>query len=284
MSDDIFSAHRVLDPASAAGYSPKALRLKIGVGSDTAVSGMGLADVFGSDDRQLVEETDKPPWLMICSLVGWDANGPNHVGTGALVSPTLVLTAGHCLPRRRFDRIDVVPGRKGGKEPVGRRSVKPEQFCRHPDWQKFGLKDRDAGALKLDEPFSGIETFFEISAPPPGKLAKWQVNIAGYPGESPLGPVEDGDELWSESNVVKAVTDTEIRYRHDTVGGQSGSPVWVHAAEDRPATIVGIHAYGVPGNNPLLATDTNSATRIDADLAGHIRRWAVGNGGAGCGG
>jgi len=241
-------------------------------------SGYGLSTVLGSEDRVHITQTNAVPWRLVCSLVGMRGGRPIMVGTGALIGPRLVLTAGHNLDGR-IEEMVIVPGRAGGREPFGSQRLPRSAFRMHPDWEDIRLRDpsRDAGAIVLDEPFPKLKNeWFAIAAPPDDALSGWMLNIAGYPRETPMNPDAEGSELLFHSNAVGEVKDRTLGYTVDTTVGQSGAPVWVYPDDDLP-TIVGIHAYGAPPRlGGLLATRPrfNEATRIDADLAGHIRSWS----------
>ena len=61
----------------------------------------------------------------------------------------------------------------------------------------------------------------------------------------------------------KAVSNRVITYDIDTVGGQSGSPVWV--LENGQRFGVGVHTNG--------SASGNSATRINNEVFNHLVNW-----------
>jgi len=81
--------------------------------------------------------------------------------------------------------------------------------------------------------------------------------LAGYPGDKPFG------ELWGMSRKIASVTPQQLRYQIDTMGGQSGSPVYIKRNNQR--YVVGIHNYG--------GTTQNSATRITASIYQRLVAW-----------
>lgn len=270
-------AKTVLAPPPRALAPGRDVPLRTGRAPEGRRSGMGLATIIGNEDRARITETDAIPWRLVCSLTGLQGGRAVMVGTGALISPRLVLTAGHNLDDS-IDEIEIAPGRSDGNRPYGSVRLGRDAFHQHPAWSNPDLRDpdRDAGALVLDAPFRGLEDeWFAIAAPDDDALGGWMLNIAGYPDESPTNRAADGAELWFHSNAVEAVAPHTIQYAIDTTFGQSGAPVWAQAEPDAPPTVVGIHAYGAPPRIPGLPLMAfNAATRIDDDLASHIRQWA----------
>lgn len=82
-----------------------------------------LEVVIGDDDRREVTVTKQYPWRCICSLLITAADGSNWIGTGWLVGPRVLLTAGHCVYIHTrggwAEQIEVIPGRRGTERPFG---------------------------------------------------------------------------------------------------------------------------------------------------------------------
>ena len=268
----------VVPPPPSLGASVSSVPLRSGRAPEGTRSGYGLATRIGDEDRTRVWETDEIPWRMICSLTGLSGGQEILVGTGALIAPRVILTAGHNFDPR-VKEIDIAPARSGEERPYGAKRVGRAGFRMHPAWENTALRDpsRDAGVIILDEPFQGLEKeWFAIAAPPDDALAGWMLNIAGYPKASPDNDDARGAELWFHANAIEKAKAQTIAYSIDTTVGQSGAPVWVDPGGGSVPTIVGIHAYGAPPKLPpgLPQDDRfNSATRIDDDLATHIRGW-----------
>ena len=79
--------------------------------------------IIGTDDRVKVTANEVYPWHCICSLLITAQNGGVYIGTGWLVSPRVVLTAGHCVHLHDdggwASQIEVIPGRNGAARPDG---------------------------------------------------------------------------------------------------------------------------------------------------------------------
>jgi len=68
-------------------------------------------------------------------------------------------------------------------------------------------------------------------------------------------------------------TATQLFYDVDTVGGQSGAPVWVSDGQG-VVTAVGIHAYGASGMlDPVLGIEVNAGRRFTSELLVTIAGW-----------
>ncbi len=81
-------------------------------------------DVCGHDDRAEILNTNTAPWRWICQLLMKFPNG-NFIGTGWLIGPRTVMTAGHCLYDSRrgggwAQSIEIIPGMlRGQAKPYG---------------------------------------------------------------------------------------------------------------------------------------------------------------------
>jgi glutamyl endopeptidase len=82
-----------------------------------------------------------------------------------------------------------------------------------------------------------------------------------------------GTEQWFHANRVLSVAERRIFYDVQTMGGQSGSPVWLHENEGAPPIVVGLHAYGTGGTPFDLGIIANSAPRIIPEVFEQIEAW-----------
>ncbi len=213
--------------------------------------------VFADDDRQQVTDTLELPWRWVCSLVMTDPNGEQWIGTGWLVGPRTVITAGHCVYFHGRSagwarKIDVYPGRSGADTPHVYASNDLHSVT---GWTQREEPENDYGAILLPEATT-LGYFGQESMDDDG-LKALEVNVYGYPGDKTAGT------LWGTDRKLSQVTPKRLIYDLSTYGGQSGAPVFYKDGESR--TVVGIHNYGdVSGN---------SATRITDEVFDHIEAW-----------
>ncbi len=240
-----------------------------------------LETVIGEDERARILETAAAPWRMICNL---RFQGPLSagVGTGWLVGPTTVLTAGHCVHDPRIGgwatQITVTPGLNRDRRPHGQ--VIARRFSSTQSWIADQNEDHDLGVIHLDADATPVDRdsaalgdalgFFGLAVRSDADLAGSFIHVAGYPGELARG---FGKEMWGHRSRVTAVTERRVFYDVDTTAGQSGGPAFT--IEDDPArpTAVAIHAYGTGGTPAHLGIIANSAPRITTEVFDMIERW-----------
>jgi glutamyl endopeptidase len=237
----------------------------------------GLESVLGQDDRVRILDTELPPWRMICALEMRGPSGAGAIGTGWLVGPRTLLTAGHCVHSGRFfggwaSEIAVSPGRNGGTFPFD--TVRSTRFASVDAWIGREDPDFDIGCVHLDQPIGERLGWFAIGALPPKELEGCLVNVSGYPVDR-----GDGTEQYHHRNRVLRVSERRLFYDVDTYGGQSGAPVWIHESIKAPPLVVGIHAYGTSGTPPAFHIEANSAPRIIPEVLDRIRAWVKEDGG-----
>ena len=236
----------------------------------------GLESIIGpTDDRVRIVDTDLYPWRMICALRMRGESGASAIGTGWLVGPKTVITAGHCVYSTFFFNgwaavIDVSPGRNGTEFPFD--TVTASRFSSVDLWINGEDPDFDIGCIHLDQPLGDQLGWFAVGAMSPSELEDYFVNISGYPADR-----GNGTEQYHHKNRILNVTERRIFYDVDTFGGQSGAPVWIHEHEKAPPLVIGIHAYGVGGSTAGL--EANSAPRIIPEVWEQIRAWVEADGG-----
>ena len=215
--------------------------------------------VVGVDDRTPIDDTESYPYSCICSLVITAANGKRFIGTGWLVGPRTVITAGHCVYMHNqggwAEQIEVFPGRNGGHKPF-RSTAKDLQSVE--GWVQRERPEHDYGAIILADPLGDEVGFFGYATRGDAELQNMTINIVGYPGD------KDPGTMWGHARRLKRVEQQTVVYDIDTFGGQSGAGLiqWDGGEE---FYVVGIHNYG--------DLSGNSATRITQEVYDNIKKW-----------
>ncbi len=222
-----------------------------------------LEVITGTDDRIRVTNTAAYPWRAICALSITADDGSQFIGTGWLISPRTVITAGHCVfmhDRGGWVRsVRVTPGCNDSDQPYGVHVGARSGLRSVTGWTQSKSRDHDYAAIILPPSARpGDRTgYFGIATRTDSFLMSSALNLSGYPGD------KGGRQQWFMAQRPKKVSDRVITYDIDTMGGQSGSPVWV--LQDGQRYGVGVHTNG--------SASGNSATRINAAVFDRLVSW-----------
>lgn len=217
--------------------------------------------IIGTDDRVRITPTTSFPWRSICALRITAQNGARFLGTGFLVAPRTIITAGHCVYLHAQGgwpkSIEVIPGLDENNRPYG--SYVGTSFRSVVGWVNGKKREYDYGCVILPRAARpGDKTgYFGFGVKNDAFLRNAILNLSGYPGD------KGGAQQWFMARRAKSLAPRVIYYEIDTMGGQSGSPVWVKQGNIR--TVVGIHTNG-------LITG-NSATRIVQPVFNNLQAW-----------
>jgi glutamyl endopeptidase len=219
---------------------------------------------LGADERTRVHETDKYPWRTICQLHIFARTGDEFIGTGWMIGPRTLVTAGHCVYMPGLggwaDRIEVTPARNGQDRPFS--TISTTLFHSVRGWTVDGRREQDYGVIWLpeDQALPEVGTFgYAIFETP--KLVGGYINLAGYPADR-----DEGTTLWWSARRSLAVDSDVLQYDADTAAGQSGAPVWRLDPSTGRRVVVGIHTNG--------ARTGNSAVRINQRVFKNLRDWS----------
>ncbi len=176
--------------------------------------------IFGTDARQLVEDTTAFPWSAVGQVRAYYED-EIRVGTGAMIGDRAVLTSAHLVhePGRSLpESVEFTPARNGYFEPFGRSTAAVQVVPRA--WQDERDDQSDIAILILAEPLGAQSRFLPLEVLGASDLRDLPIRSAGYPSD--LGTIYQyqatGQSLGTDGNFLIETLDTEP--------GQSGSPIW----------------------------------------------------------
>ena len=219
-----------------------------------------IYSVIGADNRVNITNTTVYPWRAITKLLIRWPNGQTGGCSGTMVAARYVLTAGHCIHNEArggwASSVEVVPGLDGAYRPYG--SAFASYFRSVTAWTEDQNAEADYGLITLDRNLGNTVGWFGYGTW--SNLEGLTGNLAGYPGD--LG---GGREMYYDADPILDTNDKRLFYQIDTFNGQSGSGVYRIISGSR--YVMGIHAYGVNGDN------LNKATRINSSRFDRIQDW-----------
>ena len=203
-----------------------------------------------TDGRTRVMDTARPPYGAVCHLERDFGDGRLTGCTAFFVSPTRLLTAGHCVMshlRRSLGlphlarRIRITPGRAALQvAPFGQQWAASWRV--HPQYARRPSALCDVAVIDLARPFSRDPGHFAIASPTADELVNLRgrrmVHISGYPGDKPKG------QQWEHSERIDRVTAQQLFYSVDTCPGHSGAPVWLEPIDSGPRRVIAVHTAG----------------------------------------
>lgn len=210
--------------------------------------------VCGEEDgREAVKDPTIAPWNGNCRLIITLPTGEKRAGSGWLMGPRLVVTAGHCvhggLGGQFFTSVEVIPAANGRKRPFG--SQVSSDFRAPAAWQAGGIETHDYGAIILKEPFQADLTYRT-------PVIKSEAELLSVPSEVAAYPAAKFGKQWRDEETLRDCDAAFLHYDLDTTEGQSGG------AAVRQGEVVGIH---FDGRCP------NKAIRISQSVLDDLNLW-----------
>lgn len=224
--------------------------------------------VLGPEDPVRVTKCDQYPWRCICSLEILARDGSRSTGTGWLVAPRVVVTAGQCVFLHEAggwaSQVEVIPGRDGAQRPNG--SAIATDLRSVPGWTQQHDFDYDYGAILLpaDQRFGDRLGWFGFAPREDDALRQATLNIAGYPRGDGLDPTVEPGSQWYSRGTVRRVEARRVSCEIATWPDQAGSPVW-EMTPNGERYAVAIHSWGT--------RYSNGGPRITREVFDDISRW-----------
>lgn len=237
--------------------------------------------IIGWDDRIPVGyyvDTAYYPWSAIVSIQATFPNGQSYIGSGALVGPNDVLTAGHVLyspdDGGYATSVAVIPGRYGWYEPYGRiaaKSIQVDQTFVGERAFTWVAENHDYGIITLGTNIGNSTGWLGTGyiTNPAGLVGRY-VESAGYPGDYFNG--WDGSYMAYTAGTIDRATFTQLEFVDDldTYPGQSGSPVIISEGEQT-------YIIGVVSNQSFYPSTVNGVLAISGEFDTYISFWAQHN-------
>jgi V8-like Glu-specific endopeptidase len=224
----------------------------------------GFNSVFGPDDRFQIFAGTSFPWR---SVVRIGSNDANYRGTGALIDPYHVLTAGHVVHSGAggnwISTLQCTPGQTDvNSRPYG--TAEWTYVRSYTNWTNSSDANWDWAVITLDRRVGNFTGWMGTEWN--GNTNAYNgttVNLAGYPSDKAIGT------MWGASGPINNGNGGQQFFYNgtlDTAPGHSGSPVWRFDGTNR--YIVGVHAYGDNGDG------FNKATRMTQQKFNDTWAWA----------
>jgi V8-like Glu-specific endopeptidase len=200
------------------------------------------------DERNPLNLPTTFPWNTICTLrFDPEQDGTlGAVGSGTLITPYTVLTAGHCVYKRTAGEynqsdIHVQPAAylNGAvvAYPYGTRIADHKHTnSKFADITYEPKGDVDYGCLHIVCPFEEIDTFMPVRFDYSPSL----VNVSGYPVEDLPDPSRTFDQ-WFDAGPITGTFTRQLEYDTRSTGGASGAPAWVLFGDTGERYIVAVN-------------------------------------------
>lgn len=218
------------------------------------------------DGRTKVFDPFAYPWSVF-GYMEMDYGSKVYLGSGVMMNPSYVLTAGHCLYSIEDgvpESITFYPGRNGK---AYKWQTMAKSIVVHPAWHKSEEEDSDIGLLRLEKSNIGQETgWVELANAEDEYLYTTDVQVTGYPYDKHQENKEPF--MYTMAGPIATVKKNKFYYKINTFGGQSGSGVVSKFDEKTtsPLTCFGVHVTG-------CREEGNGAVRLNNEKLLVIDSW-----------
>lgn len=226
------------------------------------------------DDRKPVPDTLITPFSSICRIGAFrdGLNTETASGTGWIVNPLTVVTAGHVVFHSSYSSTDEASyAKKFVINPAYTEAggvieeYSTENAVAHAVFRSSGSVDFDIAVLRLASPLAMRFRSLAYYSVDDTHLINQNGFVAGFPVDH-----DDGKTMVVATGRVVEVETQRMMHQIDTVAGQSGAPLWVLDTEGNPV-VVGVHVDG------FGARAVNSAVRINEQIKQWIEQQTLGS-------
>lgn len=212
------------------------------------------AGLFSCDERIDIANPARHPFNTIATI-RYDNSCTHNLqswGTGSLVGPHMLLTAGHVVYNRNAGMKNqtcnyIQPGAYHDSAsnqiiyPYGERTIDDVKYKKtNNKWadQSYSPeRDVDYGAIHLVCPFEDINTYMPMVF----DYAPEFINMSGYPIKDLPNPANGGDQ-WRDAGDVNNYVSRRMYYDVRSTGGASGAPVWEFSSGSQTRRLVAVNA------------------------------------------
>ncbi|MBN1426260.1 trypsin-like serine protease [Candidatus Fermentibacteria bacterium] len=221
--------------------------------------GEGVPEVRNFTDLELVNDPELFPWRVNVKVF-MQFGSSYYVGSGVLVDPYHVLTAGHCVFDHGgtddwADDITVVPAYENGSQPFGNAGA--VSLHSWTGWTQDGSYDHDMGVIDLDRPIGALTGWHGYGYNNSNSFFTGNTfHNPGYPAASPY----NGQYMYYWYGDFDLAGTYQLTFFKTAYGGQSGSGAY-HLSDDQRTV------YAVLSNGWSLWTND---VRITESKFSHI--------------
>lgn len=194
--------------------------------------------------------------------------------TAFLVGPCHLLTVAHCVYNPEFDfwwgGTDFYPGRSGPDNWSPHGSVSKAKAVVPENWRKYTDYDYDVAMLILQRPIGNSVGWFDFGYDMDQEVVR--INAAGYPAYT-------SDPSWVNGTMYYDACRAQFNFRipswqvayHDcdTVGGSSGSPLWVYDKKNNRREVRALHSHSAR----LYSRDVPTAVKFQEEVYSMVKKW-----------
>lgn len=226
------------------------------------------AAVVGSDNRTKIDNTAVGPYCNTVYVSMTFSDGKTYRGSGFMIGPKAVVTAGHCLYNRDKQEyatsVTVIPAKNGNTEPYGSATASARNLIVSSDYISKGGADYDWGIIELDTDL-GSKTGWLGLRTQGDSYDNTYVWNTGYP--TVVNGKNVGTTMYVGKGYVKSSSTYTFKGTWDASGGNSGGPVFANY-ESTGYTAIGILTTGSADSTfgEQYPTAYSTATRITNDM------------------